>query len=354
MQFFDLNSYMADMVYELVPGVRRQGHNQLNFRCPICGDGKKKTSRRGHFYMNEGSYYCWNAGCPAYEHGMSGLQFLSALTGKTHAELKKELIKRANTFTPRLKPTEESQDKSVEVYRKKLQKKPSTINSLFDDEEPVSEFSELRNNLEENKWTVLPEWVQAEVDARKIFSSKLLPKDWELFYDKITDRLVIPWTDEYYQLRALTKQQEYESGKYLFPPEQTKPIFGLNNIDPNFKYIFLLEGVFDAIFVKNGCAVGSLKLSNFQNQLLEHYKKDYTIVYFMDNQYKDKSSYDATLKLAKESPWINLFIWPEQFKAFKDVNDSVIFHDDFLKVWTNENFLKSRIFNGVVARLQLK
>ena len=98
MRFFDLTGYMADMVYELVPGVRRQGHNQLNFRCPICGDGKKKTSRRGHFYLAEGTYYCWNAGCPAYEHGMSGLQFLSAVTGKTYTELKSELIKRAGTF----------------------------------------------------------------------------------------------------------------------------------------------------------------------------------------------------------------------------------------------------------------
>ena len=53
MQFFDLNSYMSDMIFELVPGVRRQVHNQLNFRCPICGDGKKKQSRRGHFYLNE-------------------------------------------------------------------------------------------------------------------------------------------------------------------------------------------------------------------------------------------------------------------------------------------------------------
>ena len=53
MQFFDLNSYIVDMIYELVPGVRRQSSNQLNFRCPICGDGKKKQSRRGHFYLNE-------------------------------------------------------------------------------------------------------------------------------------------------------------------------------------------------------------------------------------------------------------------------------------------------------------
>ena len=40
----------------------------------------------------------------------------------------------------------------------------------------------------------------------------------------------------------------------------------------SFKYLFLLEGVFDAIFVKNGLAVGSLKLSNKQQEILEQYK----------------------------------------------------------------------------------
>lgn len=47
---FDLTPYMVDMIYELIPGVRRRG-DKLNFRCPICGDGKKKTSHRGYFYL---------------------------------------------------------------------------------------------------------------------------------------------------------------------------------------------------------------------------------------------------------------------------------------------------------------
>lgn len=74
----------------------------------------------------------------------------------------------------------------------------------------------------------------------------------------------------------------------------------------------------------------------------------------MDNQYKDQSALNETLKIAKENPYINLFIWPEKLKLFKDVNDSIIYSDDFLKLWSNEGFLKSRIFNGIKARLQLK
>lgn len=324
-------------------GVRRQGHNQLNFRCPICGDGKKKTSKRGHFYLNEGTYYCWNAGCPANEKGMSGLQFLSAITKKSQAELKKELIQRAGAFQE-VKPKSETNSIGTD----------HSIDDLFNDlkNKKLEKTNKIEENLLDNNWVILPDWVRAEVDKRKIYKSPYIKQNWELYYDKHTNRLVIPWTDDYYQLRALTKKQENESGKYLFPPEIEKPIFGLDLIDTNFKYLFLLEGVFDSIFVKNGLAVGSLKLSNKQKDILKNYS-DYTIVYFMDNQYKDKSSYDATLKLTEENPYIKLFIWPEKLKEFKDVNDTIIASDNYLRLWSNEGFLKSRIFNGVKARLQL-
>ena len=105
--------------------------------------------------------------------------------------------------------------------------------------------------------------------------------------------------------------------------------------------------------LETGLAVGSLKLSNNQKEILKDYK-DFTIVYFMDNQYKDKSAYDETLKITKEQPFIKLFIWPDKLKMFKDVNESIIYSDDFLRSWSNEGFLKSRIFNGIKARFQLK
>jgi hypothetical protein len=65
----------------------------------------------------------------------------------------------------------------------------------------------------------------------------------------------------------------------------------------------------------------------------------------MDNQYKDESSKLETLKIAKEQPWINLFIWPEKLKDYKDVNDTIIASDSFLRLWSNEGFLMNNIFN---------
>ena len=99
MQFFDLNNYMVDMIYELVPGVRRQRNWSIKFPLSNLSETERKRLLvDGHFYISTGTYYCWNAGCAAYDKGMSGLQFLSALTNRPQYDIKAELIKRANTF----------------------------------------------------------------------------------------------------------------------------------------------------------------------------------------------------------------------------------------------------------------
>jgi hypothetical protein len=74
----------------------------------------------------------------------------------------------------------------------------------------------------------------------------------------------------------------------------------------------------------------------------------------MDNQYKDKSSYEETLKLSKENPNINLFIWPEHLRNFKDVNDTIIYSDKFLNLWSNEKFLINRIFHRSKSKNRIK
>ena len=331
---FDLNSEMLQMVYELVPNIHRQG-NHLNFHCPLCGDGKKKSSRRGYWYINTGSYYCFNGGCVANEKGLNGLQFLSLLTGKSVTEIKTELIKRAGTFRHALsaQPLSTQTNELEDIFGTLKEKKKSTI--LNDD------------------WVELPSQVQKVVDQRKIYQSPFIAKDWRLYYDKKKNRLVIPWTKEYYQERALTKKQEYEEGKYLFPPNVDKPIYGLDTIDTNFKYLFLLEGVFDAIWVKNGLAVGSLILSEKQKETLKAYS-DYKIVYFMDNQFKDQSARNQTIKIAKQKPFQDLFIWPKKLAMFKDVNETIIYSDDFIKLWSNQKFLTQNIANGIKASLLIK
>jgi hypothetical protein len=330
---------MADMVYEYIPGVKRVGSNKLNFRCPLCGDGKKKTSHRGWFYIDTGSYFCWNAGCIAADSGIQGLKFLSLVSGKPISEIKSELIKKAGSFSNAL---EKPEIKNISF-------------SLFNDENNDSKIEKyILDKIDLGDWTdKLPKFVQSYLENRKLNKASFLSKDYKFYYDKKLKRLVIPWSNEYYQERTIFKSQSKED-KYLFPSNSEKPIFGLENIDTKFKYIFLVEGVFDSIWVKNGVAVGSLTLSNHQKELLKPYENDYTIVYLMDNQHSDKSSLEKTIKLCEKNPYANIFIWPKALHMFKDINDTIIFHDKFINVWKDENYLKKYIFNGIRAKLELK
>ena len=331
----DLNSYMAEMVYELVPGVRRHG-DRLNYHCPICGDGKKRTSHRGWFYIQTGTVFCWNAGCPCNS-GMSGYKFLSLLTGQSISMIKSELIKRAGSFTNALSSI--PQQNLFNDLSNKKQLKLSIKEKLLDDD-----------------WTEnLPNIVLELLNKRKILEAPYI-KNLKFYYNKKSKRLVIPWSNNYWQERALFKYQEEQEGKYLFPFDENakKPVFGLNYADLSGKNIFLLEGVFDSIFVKGGLAVGSLKLSNYQNELLEQYKKDHEIVYFMDNQWKDKSSLNESFKILKAQPFQKIFIWPKELAKFKDVNESVISSDKFQKLWQSDKWLNSRIFNGITGIFELQ
>jgi len=84
--------FCLNKLLENVSGVR-QSSDRINLRCPICGDSRKsKSTKRGWYYINSNSYYCWNSGCPASDKGMSGMQFISALTGEAYNDLRVEYL----------------------------------------------------------------------------------------------------------------------------------------------------------------------------------------------------------------------------------------------------------------------
>ena len=337
MSYFDLKPYIIDLIYENVSGVSRQG-NQLNFRCPICGDGHKRKSKRGHFYLDTNSYYCFNGGCDANEHGMSGLVFLSKVMAIPVQDVKRELIKRAGSMK---KAMEEAQTCQTSETPKKQNFIPSAEGLI-------------KEHILDGDWTdELPSFVEEIIEKRKLRKAPFLPKDFHFYFDKKEERLVIPWNENYYQERAITYEQEKEA-KYKFPSDIEKTVFGISELDKNISYVFLVEGVFDSIWVKNGVAVGSLTISNHQRKLLIDNSPDLELVYLMDNQWRDKTSLEKTIKILKEEPFVKVFIWPKELKQFKDINESIMHSDKMIKLWSNIDFLKSRVAYGVKGMLMLK
>ena len=73
----------------------------------------------------------------------------------------------------------------------------------------------------------------------------------------------------------------------------------------------------------------------------------------MDNQWKDKTSLEKTKKILQEEPFTKVFIWPKELQQFKDINESIIYSDKMINLWSNINFLKSRIAHGIKGMLML-
>jgi len=317
--------YAVEKVYEHVPGPKRNHGDRLNFRAPCCGDSKKTKSKiRGWIFRNNGappSYWCYNCG-----EGSLAIELVALLENKSVGAVFGDILKENR-----------GQRKSVPV-----------VAATPPPPKPKPEDFEIPNcwiDLENHKDAT------TVVQNRKIFEAPNLPKNWKLYYSKKTKRIVLPWVRNnnivYYQERAIYKE---DTPKYLFPKVLEKDLFGLDNIDPSFPYIFVLEGAFDAVFCKNGICCGSISITNNQRELLKPYF-DFKIVWLFDNQNIDATAKKTIMKLAEKSRSNNFFIWPKSFKA-KDVNEH------FITTGTNpfydESFLLENICSSTQASLRLK
>jgi hypothetical protein len=312
--------YVQDKLIEIVSPIRRS-RDKWNFRCSICGDSKKsKNKRRGNYYPRTDSYHCFNC-----EASAKGLWIIAKLSHMSIEDVKRDFLNSINS--------EKSQKEIIPTDEEEQPLVKNVINSI------------------PNHWDdVPPNIYEAIIVKRGILDAPYTPKKWKFYYNKISKRLVIPWVSDgemnYYQERAIYKNQD---PKYIFPFNAAKSIFNLDNIDENYPYIFGLEGAFDCIWIKNGIAIGGVSLTEDQQHLLDRYLCDY--VHFFDNQSKDTTAMTKSLRLAKDDIRAKIFVWPRGFDA-KDVNEYVIKHKN--NPFNDENFLKSRIFNGARAILELK
>jgi hypothetical protein len=185
------------------------------------------------------------------------------------------------------------------------------------------------------------------LNNRKIFEAPFLPKKWSPYYSKKTKRIVLPWFNNdnkivYYQLRKIYDNND--SPKYLFPKNTTKKVFTVN-YDKSFPYLFLHEGLLDAIFCKNSAVIGGISLTDYQEHSLENLKLYNTeLVWFLDNQRVDESSYNATIKLIEKKQ--KVFIWPKNIINVKDINEYYVKYND--NPFKDEKFLLDNTFEGAM------
>ena len=319
---YEFGLFLQDKLYQVLGKISKVG-NKLNFPCPLCNEGKSRSKRRGWYYLDSNTYFCFNAGCIASETGLSGIQFVSKLLNISQNSLKLDFLKNKN---------KKSEVKQIE-------------------EEPIIQKEEAKpiESLPKD-WYELSKTLNDYIEKRKIYSAPYCPKNWNFYFNIKTNRLVIPWYRDkqiiFYQERAILPGQE---PKYKFPYNVEKPIFGLDSIDEIFPYIFILEGAFDSIWVKNGISIGGITLTENQEKDLEHYFCEK--IYLFDNQNVDESAYKKIMKMSIEKPNQKIFIWPKNITE-KDVNEYIINHSN--NPFNNEKFLLENSISGLKIQLKLR
>ncbi len=300
--------------------------NVIRGKCPLCGDGKK-GKMRGNYHKRTNSYHCWNEGCTA-----SGLFIIAKFEKRDIKDVRSEFLKSLN-----LLKGNNNEKKKYETDKDEYESGISNVSKM---EEKSVEIEEEKKIKIEDHWLELTGENLEVIKKRGVLDAINSPKNWKLFFDKNTKRIIIPWYKhhkiEYYQSRSTLTTQEM---KYCYPKDIEKPIFNVDNITSKYNYIFCTEGAFDAVFIENGIALGTTGFTNHQTELLSYQFPFHKTIIMLDNQNVDTAAHKKLLKEAKKNKNQLYFIWPSNIVA-KDINLYMMEHN-FTNIFTPEFIIKN-------------
>lgn len=293
---YEYMQFLNEKVMEYLPKDRVVVGNKVNCRCPICGDSKKSaTKKRGWFYLQNCSYYCFNCGT-----GMSGIKFLQFLTGEDYAEIRSEYVR---------------------LFLKSNLHSSLSASFVKPDDEP---------DLFGLKPAVKPEWKKPLTDrAKKYLEDRMVTKApflREPFFSTAgsdgREYILIPWivngVEAYYQLNDFLRNGAL---KYIFPKDSKKLVYGLDNVDIGWPYVIVFEGVYDSLFVKNAVAVGTKSITDYQLRTIRERYPNHRVCVSFDN---DPSGLASMQRMIEKGLDFRFFKWFEDGTKAKDVNEAVL------------------------------
>jgi hypothetical protein len=271
--------------------------------CPYCHEGDSAGRKRRFYYIPaKDLLYCHN--CNATR---NGLNFVVEQTGMSMSEVLREEDKHADTVEDIIKRTDAF--------------KRSNPNSLPEDSINLFDPGQVKF-YKENK---VVKDAMVFIERRRLASAVNRPRAlWISLTDLVhKNRVVFPFYNtankiEFYQSRALYAADE-ENGKYLSKTNADKTVFNISLVSPDLESIFLQEGPIDAMFLRNSVALAGIHPTEEQLALLNEKFPLHELVYVLDNQWVDKTSYKHTKKLLEAQQ--KVFIWPQELKEYKDLND---------------------------------
>ena len=315
----EINAWIKELIWQHCGAVKpEENSDDINFRCPFCGDSKKnKRKKRGHYYKKTGSFYCFNGEC---SRAATWQQLAAKLTGMTEEQVEVEMIGRRLSTSG----TQASGDTYLQEMEKEEQLKKGFVDrAMRISGEPLT----CKLPADCVPWRESPIALE-QIEKRMADLGEFAPPEMAYFYSPSLARIIIPWYDIdgnmiYWQGRATLAFQE---PKYLFPEDTWMPIFPMMH-DPDWKYLVIVEGVFDGIWVKNGLVCGSCKCTHLQQRMLKIWRQmGYKMIWMLDNDATDAAAKKSIRKMLENPQYVNdlFFRWPSDLKKFKDVNETIL------------------------------
>lgn len=322
----NIYSYCKRPTYKKYQGV-------YNAECCVCNEGNSSGSKRRLFYFPaEHYFYCFNC-----SRSWNEINWLQEVSGKQYFEILKE-SKQFNGSTNLV----DMLSSQVEV------KVPIKVPSIPEDSVDICDDQQCDYYKGTSQYRVL-ETALNYCNTRKLFTAVNRPKSFYISFNDYVhkNRLIIPFYSESgkiesYQSRVLIGD---EYPKYL-TKFGDKCLYGENNIDSSIPYIFVFEGPIDAMFVKNGVAIGGSTLTEKQETFLNKCFGQ-EIIFVYDNDKNNKEMDKKIQTLIKQNK--KLFMWPKELQKFKDINEICCSLD------LNEfpyKFIVENSFSGIEAQLK--
>lgn len=302
---------------------------EFNFRCPICGDSKKKkTKARGYLYRRQDHFLFKCHNC---FRSLTFGQFLKQVDPYLYDQYRVEVYKEANpTNTP-----EPDYGKLIKrpVFEIKQINLP-TIESLSKGH-LAREYVALRK-IPVDRWKDL---YFAE-DFKKFIDETFPAHDKKLIEGE--PRLILPFYDEKNILQGV-QGRALDGSKIRYitirASEDMKKVFGLDRVDFT-KPIYVVEGPIDSLFLKN--SVASMDASLYR---VIEMVGDYDYVFVHDNEPRNKEILKAMSRSINSGK--KVCIWPSNIEA-KDINDMVLSGLDPQKI------IDEHTYQGLKAKLEFE
>lgn len=320
---YEYIQFLNERLLQYIPQPYVHVGDKVNFRCPCCGDSQKSsTKKRGWLYLANSSYYCFNCGT-----SLPGIKLLQLLSGSDYESIKHEYVK---------------------LFLKSGQSYSLSAYSASQDDEPnIFKFQRM---LDPDLKKPLSKRATEYLNHRKVLSAPFLKeKIFSTYSQNKSDEefILIPWkingVDAYYQVNDFLG---LHSMKYMFPKNKKKLIYGLDNIDPTYKKIFVFEGVYDSLFVKNGIASGTKAITEYQLKIIRNRWPSHDIVVSFDN---DIAGFASTKKLIEQNNDFKFFRWFSSDTHEKDINDYVCAKNN-INMFVNSVDIDNLVFD----KLQMK